>query len=308
MNNLINQTAKKEISNNLIFKTSKTVNEGKEFISITIRLNDECKNGHQDFSITGDIYEANKPRIDRYCFGAGCIHDEIIKHFPEFEIFVKLHLSDCTGVPLYAIENGFYHLKSGFSKTKPEDPTFIADFCDYYRITPEQYEVIKLSQNKLQYALNLQNLGILKQWNDEAQKAIKILEGLTGKEFLNDSIKSQFNAPKPEEIKEEEEKQKAGYYSEGAILERKNNKILQKIEEMKQDAQKDINKINVNLDIKIQLLKLGGEKFIDNCIYYDHTKELCFNWKTYGTKLSESEIEKIKSSIVLPEGSTFKIK
>jgi hypothetical protein len=240
--------------------------------------------------------------------GAGCIHEDIIKHFPEFEIFVKLHLSDCTGVPLYAIENGFYHLKSGFSKTKPEDPTFKADFCDYYRITPEQYEVIKLSQNKLQYALNLQNLGILKQWNDEAQKAIEILEGLTGKEFLNDSIKSQFNAPKPEEIKEEEEKQKTGYYSEGAISERENNKILQKIEEMKQDAQKDINKINVNLDIKIQLLKIGGEKFIDNCIYYDHTKELCFNWRTYGTKLSESEIEKIKSSIVLPEGSTFKTK
>jgi len=55
-------------SNALTFKASKTV--GDIDILVKIKLSDECKNGHEDFSITGDTYEAGK-RGDRAHISGG---------------------------------------------------------------------------------------------------------------------------------------------------------------------------------------------------------------------------------------------
>jgi hypothetical protein len=56
------------------------------------------------FSITGEGYENG-----REAFG-GCCHDEILKHCPQYADLVALHLSDMDGAPMYAVENGFFHL------------------------------------------------------------------------------------------------------------------------------------------------------------------------------------------------------
>ena len=80
-------------------------------IVVEIRLDDECHNGHCDFAITGETYIKKDGRWIHN--EGGCIHDTILKHFPEFRDFVTLHLSDCHGVPMYAIENGIYFLKEG---------------------------------------------------------------------------------------------------------------------------------------------------------------------------------------------------
>lgn len=40
-------------------------------------------------------------------------------------------------------------------------------------------------------------------------------------------------------------------------------------------------------------------------IFYTHTKQVCFNWKSYD-KISEELIEKIKAEIQLPKGVTIK--
>lgn len=157
---------------------------------ITIRLNDECKNGHQDFSLTATFWEVNKKRCDKNLGTAGCCHDKILKHFPELKIFKELHMCDHSGIPMYAVENGFYFLKNGFQTKKGE---LREQFCEYYRITEQQFDKLNKATSREEYADILQNTGILQQWKKQADKAIKLLEELTGDTFVVDSIKSNFH-------------------------------------------------------------------------------------------------------------------
>jgi hypothetical protein len=270
-------------------------------IYIQIRLNDECKNGHQDFAITGDIYQKGKPKIDRYCIAGGCIHDDIIKACPDLKIFVNLHLCDYEGIPTYAVENGFYHLTNGFNNTHVSSPEFKNEFCEYYRISSDQFEVLKTSKNQLQYALNLQKLGILSQWKEEANEAIKILEEMTGKVFIADSIKTQFHAPTPEQLKEEAEKQENGYYTKEAEQKREEAKRDNIIKKLEADRDKEINKATEEFEVKKQVLIIGGESALKNCIFYNHTKTLTFNWRNYD-KISDEAYEYILENIKLPFG------
>lgn len=140
-------TVNDQITTNDLRHTILTKDEEGNPLTINIRLNDECKNGHQDFAITGDIYQKGKPRTDRYYIAGGCIHEDIVKAKPELKIFVNLHLCDWEGIPIYAVENGFYHLREGFNNTKPESANFKKEFCDYYRVTPSQFDILNSSRN-----------------------------------------------------------------------------------------------------------------------------------------------------------------
>ena len=90
--------------NYLHFRAEKKL--GDKIIEVEVRLDDECKNGHADFGITGIVY--NKSKSERNIIAAGCCHKEILKAFPELKCFVDLHLSDSQGTPMYAVENGYY--------------------------------------------------------------------------------------------------------------------------------------------------------------------------------------------------------
>jgi hypothetical protein len=136
---------------------------------IEIRLDDECKNGHQDFAITGSGYEKGKPLTDCNLIYGGCCHDEIIAARPDLKIFVDLHLSDYEGIPMYAAENGFYHLRAGFNNEPPDSPEFKTNFCEYYRITGDQYDKLTESRNSTQYSVNLEKLGVIDQWIRQPQ-------------------------------------------------------------------------------------------------------------------------------------------
>lgn len=102
---------------NTFFKTEeKLFNGGKNIIVVKYGI--EATN-HQYFSITADIgkkltngrehdtFDSKKYGRFRY-ESCGCQHDEVLKHFPHLKPFVDLHLSDIFGVPMYAIENGWY--------------------------------------------------------------------------------------------------------------------------------------------------------------------------------------------------------
>jgi hypothetical protein len=84
------------------------------------------------FSITAIGFEKNR-RNSRWVesFG-GCCHDEILKRFPQFADLVSLHLSDNDGVPMHALENGFYHL--GGSWGRPD----LKVAAEHFRISEDE--------------------------------------------------------------------------------------------------------------------------------------------------------------------------
>lgn len=82
-------------TNRLSYTASKRyVQGGTTFeINAKILLADDCKNNICNWSITADIYEQRKNGRFVWCAG-GCCHEEILKRFPQFKMFVDLHLSN----------------------------------------------------------------------------------------------------------------------------------------------------------------------------------------------------------------------
>lgn len=316
-------------TNDLRFKATKTgINYGgtEADIIVNIRLNDECKNGHQDFAITGDIYKTGKRTNSAY-IGGGCIHEEIEKFFPEYKPFINLHLCDAKGIPMYAIENGFYHLTNGFN-SKSTGKAFKNEFCAYYRITSDQFDVLSKSENKLEYGILLKELGILQQWEIEANEAIKLLESLTGNEFINDSVKSQYNAPTPEQIEEFKHRKAEGYYLPEAkqqrIKEAREQAKAKRFKAIEDKLKEEIKKETTKADIKLFILKrfdqlhdkgrgFNNDFMFDNFIYYTYTNTVKFNWHdgSYYKILSDVEFKMFCNSIneadfnKLPTGISF---
>lgn len=271
---------------------------------IYICLNDECNNGHEDFSIKGTMWEKGKPRTDKYMIGFGCIHEEILKARPELKIFVDLHLSDANGIPMHAISNMFYHLKNGFSNTPTSHPDFMAEYCSYYRIKPEEFKRLSQAHSEAHFFILFTQTDILDNWKQQAIEGIQLLEQMTGKQFESTATRSNLVRPNELVIAEELERIKNGYYSQAAIEERKQKAIDQEIEKMERDAQIKCAKIITEVEIKKQLFKIGGERFRKNCIFYNHDQSIKFNWM--GEVLTAQEIEVIKNTLQLPEGVTYK--
>lgn len=88
----------KTVSKNITYMGQQRV------MTVTLRYDDECKNGHNTFSITGDISTLSR-KTSIVC---GCIHDEIKEFFPELEKYIKWHLCS-SDAPMYYIANTLYH-------------------------------------------------------------------------------------------------------------------------------------------------------------------------------------------------------
>lgn len=77
-------------------------------ITATVRYDDECRNGHNSFAITAEIYRVGKRIGQRDWDSCGCLHDKIAKHFPELAPYIKWHLCSSDG-PMHYIANTLYH-------------------------------------------------------------------------------------------------------------------------------------------------------------------------------------------------------
>lgn len=69
---------------------------------IKLRYDDECGNGHNTFSITGDIYR------DDVWYGGGAIHSDIEEFAPEYAHLIKWH-GMTSESPLHYVSNTMYH-------------------------------------------------------------------------------------------------------------------------------------------------------------------------------------------------------
>lgn len=285
------ETLEKKQSNNL--KYNKTIiKPNGENLVIKIRLNDECKNGHQDFAITADLYTGSG-RGDRNMISCGCLHDEILKHAPQFKMFVDLHLCDYDGVPTYAVGNGFYHITKGFERLNGK--TQKQYFCDYYRVSPAQYDILITAKEQDYFGFLLSDLGILAQWKKEAKKAIKELEKLTGVSFLNDSVKSQFGMDS-DKLFEVEQLHKEGFYTVEKTEERELKKQADKKERLLTDLKVKFDAKHLEAIQDYELDKIGIELFLtnNNVIFYKHINTVVFNWQSgnYNKQYSETEFKK----------------
>ena len=170
-------------TNRLCYTVSKRyIQAGTTFkINVKILLADDCKNNICDWSITADIYEQRKNGRFVWCAG-GCCHEEILKRFPQFKMFVDLHLSNHYGAPMYPVENGFYHITNSSKETA----------INYLRITETEYNLLHQAEDKQYFKYLLYMLGIVERWKRESNR-------------INDG----YYRPEAVQARKDEEKRKA---------------------------------------------------------------------------------------------------
>lgn len=265
-------------TNRLCYTVSKRyIQAGTTFeINVKILLADDCKNNICDWSITADIYEQRKNGRFVWCAG-GCCHEEILKRFPQFKMFVDLHLSNHYGAPMYPVENGFYHITNSSKETA----------INYLRITErESNEALK----KLEELTGQTWENPYKPENERFTLKLTDEERTTITNRINDG----YYRPEAVQARKDEEKRKA--------YEKKRAEIINDCKKKQQKAENEK---------RVMLAVLDAGLSVNNVIYYDHSNELVFNWKDYETKVTENDFNKFVSSVnrsLLPAGITFKMK
>jgi hypothetical protein len=317
------QTTATETTNDL--RHGFTVLKGKEKTVIKIRLNDECGNGHEDFSLTADIYE--KKGNGQWCdVGGGCCHDHILALRPDLKPFADLHLSTWQGVPMHAFSNAFYwfagfvpevaalveyHGGSGSDGKPAEECRRI--FADMIRATPDQVAAIvaQLPRTEKELQAVLEDQQFPQQWQGEASAAIARLEEWTGKQFESKATRGHWKPLAVEHRALIAERRASGYYSPEQTAARDAAKFAaakeKKLAEIRKDAAKSIEKINRDAQVHTYIVARYFPNF-RNFIYYDHTNKIAVNWSTTEKLITREEFDKIVAEAdlsALPEGIQF---
>ena len=296
------EATNKQKSDALFYKTTKQ--ENGYIYDVEIRLDDENKNGHQDFSITGTVYAGS--RSERNILHCGCIHEDILKYFPEFKKFVALHLADFSGTPMFVCANAYYRLKNKFEGYYGNE-NFEEKFCDIYRVTPEQLQILKTSRCKEELALLITEMGIRRQWKQQADEAIKQLESLTGKEFVVNSERTQWDVT-DEQINEFIKLRDSGYYDAAAIEQRKQEAEQKVLNDEIDRLKEKIASLCLEIEIKKAVFDAGGSKALEASIFYSHNNTVKLNWQNNRSgNLSKGELAEVALKIKLPAGISLDI-
>jgi len=279
-------------------KTYRKVIDGTDTkLIVTAKLADDCGNGHEDFSVTGDGYEKGARGSYREAFG-GCCHDAIKKCTRLFDTLIDLHLCDFNGAPVYPHGNGYYYLCNLRKFGGPHDPhcdeRTLAAYADglrtEYQLTDEEVAFASENCHDSQYfKYMLEEWGVPARWKARAAEGIKQMEELTGEKFVSKATKQHRTPMTDEERAAVKERIDSGYYTPEAIKARlqkdiddKKDKLLKEIAE-EHDALVLCARIERVVDTYMAEnygLTTGTES---NIIYYKHNKTLGFNWCGYGS-------------------------
>lgn len=71
-------------------------------LTVEMRFDDQCRNGQNDFAITGDIKGPRGQEI-----AGGCLHEDIAAVFPELAHLIRWHLTGTAG-PMHYLANTLY--------------------------------------------------------------------------------------------------------------------------------------------------------------------------------------------------------
>ena len=146
--------------------------DGKTYeITVNLRYDDECGNGHNFFAITGEICRVtskNHCRIGNDCIMAGCLHEEIVKHFGEFQPFIKWHLTSSDG-PMHYIANAKYW--AGFGQYSEKNPKHLKSTI-VFGVCPDDSRVNleKLSEKQLEQFLNIRHPHLMEAFKKDMEK------------------------------------------------------------------------------------------------------------------------------------------
>lgn len=264
-------------TNNLKFTATREC--GARHLRVNIRLNDECRNGHEDFAITGDY--GSLSQIERgdpqEC---GCLHDRIAKVFPEFKPFIALHLCDYLGADMHCVANARYHLDEG----KDE---FVMSTL---RITPEELVELKAAGIRSNDELSawMEDKGFRARYKAEADAAIEQLEALTGKTFESKATRQHWPKLTDEALAEVRLRRESGYYEPDQVAARdaakKQAEIDKALAEIVADYEKGLRKLENDRLFRTYMVLRGYGRFPSNVIYYDHTNTISFNYNLkYGS-------------------------
>lgn len=77
--------------------------KGRESFVVEIRFDDNCKNGHMYFAVTGILYVNGRDEC-----GGSC-HELVVKWFPELAPLIRWHLVSTDG-PMFYFANTTYHV------------------------------------------------------------------------------------------------------------------------------------------------------------------------------------------------------
>ena len=137
-------------------------------------------NSNAYFSIGGDIFRLAK-NGRKVLEAGGCIHEEIIKHFPKLQPLVDIHLADEEGVPMHAYANAAYLAgHDGWGKQSSE-------LAKHLRVTKDQAnemttyidhyygEFDKITTAKKAWENTCKDFDLLNYWYEQAQEAKSML-------------------------------------------------------------------------------------------------------------------------------------
>ena len=127
------------------------------------RIDVDIETDNEYFSITGTTFNDNGKWIS-----SGCIHEDIMKHFPELELLIELHLNALDGKPMYFVQNSMHFYKHNN----------ISGLASYGFNDRQARYLIDAQPDEDIFNRLIDRWNILGVWEYKAMSAIKLIENL----------------------------------------------------------------------------------------------------------------------------------
>jgi hypothetical protein len=143
-------------------------------ITATAGLHQIGGNDRPYWSVTAEVVTpASNHRRD--IEAGGCMHDEILQHFPELAPVVALHLADDTGTPMHALANALFH--AGVGKYSEENAQHLASHFRVPLMLAESWIRIRPIEHR-QEAIERHVAESATKWQAESDAAKALLAAL----------------------------------------------------------------------------------------------------------------------------------